>query len=90
VAEAGQQLVVVAGQVVLGQEVDLEGGLGDPGQSWLVRGPGFGVEVAAQPPGHVFVGQPVFGHGQVPVKQLLGDRLQLGEQVMVGMAIRHR
>jgi hypothetical protein len=25
----------------------------------------------------------------VPVKQLLGDRLQLGEQVMVEMAIGH-
>jgi hypothetical protein len=25
----------------------------------------------------------------MPVKQLLGDRFQLGEQIMVGMAIRH-
>jgi hypothetical protein len=79
VAEAGQQLVVVAGQVVFGEEVDFEGGLGDPGQPRLVGGPGFGVEVTTEAPGHVFVGQPVFGHGQVPVKQLLGDRLQLGE-----------
>ena len=33
--------------------------------------------------------QPFFGHGQMPVQQPLGDRFQLGEQVMVGMAIRH-
>src|SRR4029450_2948101 len=38
-AEAGQQLVVVAGQVVLGEQVDLEGGLGDPGRPGLVGGP---------------------------------------------------
>jgi hypothetical protein len=81
--------VVVAGQVVLGEEVDLEGGLGDAGQPRLVRGPGFGVEVATQAPGHVLVGQPVFGHGQVPVQQPLGDRFQLGEQVMVAMTLRH-
>jgi hypothetical protein len=80
---------VVAGQVVLGEEVDLEGGLGDPGQPRLIRGPGLGVEVAAQTPGHVLVGHPLLRHGQMPVQQLLGDRLQLGEQVMVGMAIRH-
>ena len=77
--EAGQELVVVAGQVVLGEEVDLEGGLGNAGQSWLVWGPGLGVEVAAQAPGHVFVGQPLFGHGQVPVQQLCGDWLQFSE-----------
>ena len=80
---------MVAGQVVLGEEVDLEGGLGHAGQPRLVGGPGFGVEVAAQPPGHVLVRQPLFGHGQMPVKQSLGDRLQLTEQVMVGMAISH-
>jgi hypothetical protein len=72
------------------EEVDLEGDLGHPGQSRLVGGPGFGVEVAAEAPGHVFVGQPLFGHGQVPVKQPLGDRLQLTEQAMVGMTLRHR
>jgi hypothetical protein len=48
-AEAGQQLVVVAGQVVLGEQVDLEGGLGDPvSRGW--SGPGLDIEVAAQPP----------------------------------------
>jgi hypothetical protein len=81
---------VVAGQVVLGEEVDLEGSLGHPGQPRLVRGPGFGVEVAAQPPGDVLMWQPLFGHGQVPVQQLRGDRLQFSEQAMVGMAIGHR
>jgi hypothetical protein len=45
VAEGGQQLVVVAGQVVLGEEVDLEGGLSDPGQPRLVGGPGLDIEV---------------------------------------------
>ena len=80
---------MVAGQVVLGEEVDLEGGLGDPGQPRLVGGPGLGVEVAAEAPGHVLMRQPLFGHGQVPVKQPLGDRFQLVEQVMVGMAIGH-
>jgi hypothetical protein len=50
---------------------------GDPGQPWLVRGPGLDIEVAAEAPGDVLVRQPVFGHGQVPVKQPLGDRLQL-------------
>ena len=88
-AEGRQQLPVVAGQVVLGEEVDLEGGLGDPGQPRLVGGPGFGVEVAAKAPGHVLMRHPFLGHGQMPVKQPLGHRLQLGEQVMVGMAIRH-
>jgi hypothetical protein len=33
--------------------------------------------------------QPFFGHGQVPVQQPRGHRLQLGEEVMVAMAIRH-
>jgi hypothetical protein len=89
VAEAGQQLVVVAGQVVLSEKVDLEGRLGHPGQPRLIRSPRLGVEVAAQPPGHVLMGQPLFGHGQVPVQQPLGDRLQLTEQAMVGIAIRH-
>jgi hypothetical protein len=81
--------VVVAGQVVLGEEVDFEGGLGDTGEPRLVGGPGLGVEVAAQAPGDVLVRQPLFGHGQMPVQQPLGDRLQLNEQVMVGMTIRH-
>jgi hypothetical protein len=89
VAEAGQQLVVVAGQVVLGEEVDLEGGLGHPGQPRLIGGPGLGVEVTTEAPGDVLVREPLFGHGQMPVQQLLGDRFQLGEQVMVGMAIGH-
>src|SRR4029450_12945318 len=70
-AEAGQQLVVVAGQVVLGEEVDLEGGPGHAGEPRLVRGPGLGGEVAAQPPGDVRVGHTAFGHGQMPVKQPL-------------------
>jgi hypothetical protein len=35
------------------------------------------------------VGQPLFGHGQMPVKQPLGHRLQLTEEVGVGMGIRH-
>jgi hypothetical protein len=78
--------VVVA---VLGEEVDLEGGLGDPGQPGLIRGPGLDVEVAAQAPGHVLMRQPLLGHGQMPVKQPAGDRLQLTEQVVVGMTIRH-
>src|SRR4029450_846214 len=34
-------------------------------------------------PGDVLVEQPVFGHGQVSVKQRLGDRFRLGEQVML-------
>ncbi len=80
---------MVAGQVVLGEEVDLEGGLGDPGQPRLIGGPGFGVKVAAQAPGHVLMGQPLFGHGQMPVQQPFGGRLQLGEQVMIGMTISH-
>jgi hypothetical protein len=88
-AEAGQQLVVVAGQVVLGEQVDLEGGLGDPGQPGLVGGPGLGIEVAAEAPGDVLVREPLFGHGQMPVKQPAGDRLQLPQEVVVGMALRH-
>jgi hypothetical protein len=61
-----------------------------PGQAGLVRGPGLGVEVAAEAPGHVLMRQPFFGHGQMPVQQPLGDRLQLAEQAMVGMVvIRH-
>ncbi len=75
--EEGGDLVVVAGQVVLGQQVDHQGGPPYVTDLGLLGGPRFAahdaVEVAAVAPGHVLVRHPVLGHLQVPVQLLLDD-----------------
>ena len=60
---------VVRGQVVLGQEADLEGGLGDAGQARLVRRPRLLVEVAPEAVRDVVVGEPLLGDPGVAVVQ---------------------
>jgi hypothetical protein len=78
--EDGADQVVVGGQVVLGEEVDLECGLRDARQLWLVRGPRLLVEVAPEAVRDVVVGEPLFRDREVPIDELGDGRLDLGEQ----------
>ena len=71
---------VVRGQVVLGQEVDLEGRLGDAGQPRLVGRPGLLVEVAPEPVRDVVVGEPLLGDLGVAVVEAARLGLELDEQ----------
>ena len=78
---------VVAGQVVLGQQADLEGGLGDAGQPRLVGRPRLLVEVAPEPVRDVVVGEPFLGDRGVAVEEPAGLGLEFVEQgslVVVG------
>ena len=74
---------VVRGQVVLGQEVDLERRLGDAGQARLVGRPGFLVEVPAQPVRDVVVGEPLLGDLRVAVVQAGRLGLELDEECLL-------
>ncbi len=71
---------VVRGQVVLGQQPDLEAGLGHAGQARLIRRPGLLVEVPAEPVGDEVVGEPLLGHARVAVVQAMDLRLELDEE----------
>ena len=77
---------VVGGQVVLGQEADLERRLGHAGQARLVRRPRLLVEVATEAVRDVVVREPLLGDLGVAVVQAAGLGLQLDEQRPVGMA----
>ena len=77
---------VVAGQVVLGQQADLERGLGDPGQARLVGRPWLLVEVAPEPVRDEVVGEPLLGDLRVPVVEAGGLGLELVEQRAVVVA----
>ena len=79
-AEHAVDQAVVAGQVVLGQEADLEGGLGDAGQARLVGRPRLLVEVAAEPVRDEVVGEPFLGDRGVAVVQAAGLGLELDEE----------
>ena len=84
-AEQGRDLVVVAGQVVLGQQVDDQRGPRHVGHLRVLDRPGVAVEraveVAAVAPRDVLVGEPLLGHREVPVEVLLDDRLELEQQL---------
>ncbi len=80
VAEHPVDQAVVRGQVVLGQEADLEGRLGDPGQPRLVGRPGLLVEVAPQAVGDVVVGEPLLGDLGVAVVQAARLGLEFVEE----------
>ena len=41
-------------------------------------------EVTAPRPGHVLVGEPFLGAGEVPFEQPLGDRREVGEESALG------
>ena len=71
---------VIGGQVVLGQEADLEGGLGHARQARLVGRPGLLVEVAPEPVRDVVVGEPLLGDLGVAVVQPARLGLQLHQQ----------
>ena len=71
---------MVARQVVLGQEADLERGLGDAGQPRLVGRPRLLVEVASEPIRDVVVGEPLLGDLLVAVEQAAGLGLELEEE----------
>ncbi len=90
-AEGPLDLAVVARQVVLGEEVDLEGGAGDLRELRLVDRPRVAaelLEVAPQRPRDVLVRHPLLGDLEVPVEVVLGDRLERREQLR-GVEIGH-
>src|SRR5690606_8418732 len=76
---------VVAGQVVLGEQVHDQRLARLVTQPRLLDRPGLAVEravvVAALAPGHVLVREPLLGHRQVPVQLLLHDRFEVVEEV---------
>ena len=74
---------VVAGQVVLGEEPDLERGLGDAGQPRLVGRPGLLVVVAAEPVGDEVVREPLLGDLGVALDRPPGLGLELEEQLAI-------
>ncbi len=82
-AEGRRDHMVVAGQVVLCEQADLEGDLGDVGQPGLLRFPRQGVEVTALAPGDVLVRHPFGGQAQVAVEVGRGDGLKLTQEVDV-------
>ena len=82
-AEHAVDQPVVRGQVVLGQQTDLEGGLGDAGETGLVRRPRLLVKVAAEPVRDEIVGKPFLGDPGVAVVQPCGLGLELAQQGLV-------
>jgi hypothetical protein len=82
-AERVPELPVVAGKIVLGEQIQLQGGAGDRGEPGLLDGPRLAAEdgeVPALTPRDVLVRHPVLGRGQVPVEVLLDRGLELREQ----------
>ncbi|MEJ7695806.1 MAG: hypothetical protein WKF78_04080 [Candidatus Limnocylindrales bacterium] len=78
-AEHAVDQAVVGGQVVLGQQADLERGLGDAGEPRLIRGPGLLVEVAPQAVRDEVVGEPLLRDLRVAVVQAGGFGLEFDE-----------
>ena len=74
---------VVGGQVVLGQEADLERRLGDAGETRLVRRPRVLVEVAPEPVRDELVREPLLGDLGVAVVQAARLGFELDEQRLV-------
>ncbi len=76
-------LAVIARQVVLCEQVDLERDPSERRQRRLLHRPRLAVEqreVAALAPRHVLVRHPLFGHLEMPVEVLGDRRLEVGEQ----------
>ena len=71
---------VVRGQVVLGEQVDLERGLGHAGEPRLFGGPRILVEVAPQPIRDVVVREPLLRHARVTVVQPARLGLELDQE----------
>ena len=76
---------MVGGQVVLGQEADLERRLRDTGQPRLVGRPRLLVEVPTEPIRDVLVREPLLRDLDVPIEKTPGLRLELDEQRPVGL-----
>ena len=82
--KARVDLAVVARQVVLGQQVDLERRARDRGQLGLGHLPRVATQVGEVPteaPRHVFVRHPLVGRRHVPVEVVLDGRFELREQL---------
>ena len=71
---------MVRGQVVLGQEADLERGLGDAGQARLVGCPRLLVEVATEAIRDEVVREPLLRDAGMAVVQTAGFRLELVQE----------
>ncbi len=76
---------VVAGEVVLGEQVDHQGGADRGGERGLLRPPGLAaersVEVPAEAPRHVLVREPLARRIDMTVHQFGGDGLKFREPV---------
>ncbi len=71
---------MVRGQVVLGEEVDLESGLGDARQPGLIRRPGLLVEIPALAVRNEVVGEPLLRDREVAVDELADGGFDLGKE----------
>ena len=71
---------MVRGQVVLGEEVDLEGGLRDPRQPGLIRRPRLLIEVTALAVRNEVVGEPLLRDREVAVDELADGGFDLGKE----------
>ena len=84
-AEQHRDLVVVARQVVLGEQVDDQRGAGDVGQLGVGLEPRVAaehaVEVAALAPRDVLVREPLLGDRHVPVELALDDGVELEQEL---------
>ncbi len=86
-------LVVVAGQVVLGEQVDDQRRARDVRHRVVLDAPRVAVEraveVAAVAPRDVLVGEPLLGHPEVAVEVGLHDRLELEEHLGLAQRFAH-
>ena len=71
---------MVRGQVVLGEEVDLEGGLRDARQPGLIRRPRLLIEVPAQAVRNEVVGEPLLRDREVTVDEPANGGLDLSKE----------
>ena len=84
VAERAPQRQVVVGEVVLGQQVDLQRGLGDVGQPGIAGLPRLFDEVPALFVRHVVVREPLAGRSEMPIERCLDHGHELMEHGLGG------
>ena len=86
-AEAGGDLAVVGGQVVLGEQVDRHRRLRDRVERRVLRAPVLAAEereVATAAPRHVVVRVPFLGQAEVAVEVLGDDGFEVVQQALFG------
>ena len=90
-AHVGRDLVVVAREVVLGEEIDDEARARRLAEPALLRGPFLApersVEILCLAPRNVLVREPLLGRRQMAVELAFDDRLEVGEQSLGSQVI---